>query len=241
MAAMKAGHAQDLPDRPDVRRSPAPRSSDSPPTESTSSGPVHHGRPARRIHRGVRGIAATDDRSESDVGSRARARDARHHEALPGRRRQRPHRPRRPARRDPRPARRERRRQDDPDEHPVRARHARTRARSCSTAQPVKIAGPSDAIARGISMVHQHFMLVPVLTVAENILLGEETMANPIFLDRKEAQPADRRARPAVRLRDRSRRQGRLAVGRLAAAGRDPQGALPRRAGSSSSTSRRPS
>jgi len=54
--------------------------------------------------------------------------------------------------------------------------------------QVVKIAGPSDAIARGIDMVHQHFMLVPVLTVAENILLGEETMANPIFLDRKEAR-----------------------------------------------------
>ncbi len=36
-------------------------------------------------------------------------------------------------------------------------------------------------------MVHQHFMLVPVLTVAENIVLGEETMANPVFLDRKEA------------------------------------------------------
>jgi len=52
---------------------------------------------------------------------------------------------------------------------------------------PVRIAGPSDAIARGINMVHQHFMLVPVLTVAENILLGEETMANPVFLDRKEA------------------------------------------------------
>ena len=51
----------------------------------------------------------------------------------------------------------------------------------------VQIANPADAIARGISMVHQHFMLVPVLTVAENILLGEETMANPIFLDRKEA------------------------------------------------------
>ena len=33
-------------------------------------------------------------------------------------------------------------------------------------------------------MVHQHFMLVPVLTVAENILLGDETMANPMFLDR---------------------------------------------------------
>jgi simple sugar transport system ATP-binding protein len=51
----------------------------------------------------------------------------------------------------------------------------------------VRIAGPSDAIARGISMVHQHFMLIPVLTVAENILLGEETMANPVFLDRDEA------------------------------------------------------
>ena len=51
----------------------------------------------------------------------------------------------------------------------------------------VRIAGPSDAIARGINMVHQHFMLVPVFTVAENILLGEETMANPIFLDRNEA------------------------------------------------------
>jgi general nucleoside transport system ATP-binding protein len=53
--------------------------------------------------------------------------------------------------------------------------------------KPVRIAGPADAIARGINMVHQHFMLVPVLTVAENILLGEETMANRIFLDRREA------------------------------------------------------
>jgi ABC-type uncharacterized transport system ATPase subunit len=52
---------------------------------------------------------------------------------------------------------------------------------------PVAISGPSDAIDRGISMVHQHFMLVPVLSVADNILLGEETMANAIFLDRKEA------------------------------------------------------
>jgi simple sugar transport system ATP-binding protein len=52
----------------------------------------------------------------------------------------------------------------------------------------VTIKDPSDAIARGISMVHQHFMLVPVLSVADNILLGEETMANPIFLDRKEAR-----------------------------------------------------
>jgi simple sugar transport system ATP-binding protein len=53
--------------------------------------------------------------------------------------------------------------------------------------EPVTIDGPSAAIAHGISMVHQHFMLVPVLTVAENILLGEELMANAIFLDRKAA------------------------------------------------------
>jgi simple sugar transport system ATP-binding protein len=53
--------------------------------------------------------------------------------------------------------------------------------------QPVEIADPADAIARGIGMVHQHFMLIPVLTVAENILLGAETMANSIFLDRREA------------------------------------------------------
>ena len=52
---------------------------------------------------------------------------------------------------------------------------------------PVSIGGPSDAIDRGISMVHQHFMLVPVLTVAENIVLGDETMANAVFLDRREA------------------------------------------------------
>jgi simple sugar transport system ATP-binding protein len=51
----------------------------------------------------------------------------------------------------------------------------------------VDIEGPSDAIARGISMVHQHFMLVPVLSVAENVVLGAETMARGPFLDRREA------------------------------------------------------
>jgi general nucleoside transport system ATP-binding protein len=53
--------------------------------------------------------------------------------------------------------------------------------------QTVRIDGPSDAIARGISMVHQHFMLVPVMSVADNILLGAETMANPVFIDQGEA------------------------------------------------------
>ncbi|MEO8749875.1 MAG: ABC transporter ATP-binding protein [Allobranchiibius sp.] len=39
---------------------------------------------------------------------------------------------------------------------------------------PVVFKGPGDAMAAGIGMVHQHFMLVPVLTVAENIMLGAE-------------------------------------------------------------------
>ena len=38
--------------------------------------------------------------------------------------------------------------------------------------------GPGDAMAAGIGMVHQHFMLIPVFTVAENVMLGhEETRA----------------------------------------------------------------
>ncbi len=52
--------------------------------------------------------------------------------------------------------------------------------------QAVTIKGPSDAIDRGISMVHQHFMLVPVLSVAENIQLGDE-LTRAGFLDRGEA------------------------------------------------------
>ena len=40
--------------------------------------------------------------------------------------------------------------------------------------------GPGDAIAAGIGMVHQHFMLVPVFTVAENVMLGREWTTGPI-------------------------------------------------------------
>jgi general nucleoside transport system ATP-binding protein len=43
---------------------------------------------------------------------------------------------------------------------------------------------PSDAIKQGIGMVHQHFMLIPVFTVAENIMLGSETLKG-LALDRK--------------------------------------------------------
>jgi simple sugar transport system ATP-binding protein len=47
----------------------------------------------------------------------------------------------------------------------------------------IKIKGPNDAIAAGIGMVHQHFMLVPVFTVAENVMLGHEP-AKGGFIDR---------------------------------------------------------
>src|SRR5512132_1463135 len=40
--------------------------------------------------------------------------------------------------------------------------------------EPVTMSSPRDAIDLGIGMVHQHFMLIPVMTVAENIVLGVE-------------------------------------------------------------------
>ena len=40
--------------------------------------------------------------------------------------------------------------------------------------RPVDFAGPGDAVRAGIGMVHQHFMLVPVFTVAESVALGYE-------------------------------------------------------------------
>jgi len=45
--------------------------------------------------------------------------------------------------------------------------------------QEVKIAGPSKAVSLGIGMVHQHFMLIPRLTVTENIILGQEPRRGP--------------------------------------------------------------
>jgi general nucleoside transport system ATP-binding protein len=49
--------------------------------------------------------------------------------------------------------------------------------------QKVTFASPNDAMAAGIGMVHQHFMLVPVFTVAENVMLGAEQTRGPGLLD----------------------------------------------------------
>src|SRR6478672_8734249 len=49
--------------------------------------------------------------------------------------------------------------------------------------QIVQFDSPRGAIARGIGMVHQHFMLVPPLTVAENLTLGAESTVGPGILD----------------------------------------------------------
>jgi simple sugar transport system ATP-binding protein len=50
------------------------------------------------------------------------------------------------------------------------------------------IGGPRDAIAYGIGMVHQHFMLIPVFTVGENVMLGREPVSGPGFYDHARAR-----------------------------------------------------
>jgi simple sugar transport system ATP-binding protein len=67
--------------------------------------------------------------------------------------------------------------------------------------RPLRIDSPRAAIDSGIGMVHQHFMLIPVMTVAENIVLGVEPRSGP-FLDLDAAED---------RVRELSRRFG-LAV-----------------------------
>ena len=54
--------------------------------------------------------------------------------------------------------------------------------------KPAKFGSPRDAIAAGIGMVHQHFMLVPVFTVAENVTLGIEEAGRAGLLDRRKAR-----------------------------------------------------
>jgi len=54
--------------------------------------------------------------------------------------------------------------------------------------KPVSFSSAKDAIASGIGMVHQHFMLIPVMTVAENIVLASEPTREGVFFDREAAE-----------------------------------------------------
>ena len=47
----------------------------------------------------------------------------------------------------------------------------------------IELGSPKEAIDAGIGMVHQHFMLIPVMTVAENIVLATEPPHGGVFLD----------------------------------------------------------
>jgi ABC-type uncharacterized transport system ATPase subunit len=53
---------------------------------------------------------------------------------------------------------------------------------------PVTFKGPGEAMAAGIGMVHQHFMLIPVFTVTENVMLGHEDVRALGLLDRRRAR-----------------------------------------------------
>ena len=63
--------------------------------------------------------------------------------------------------------------------------------------EPVAFAGPAEAIAAGIGMVHQHFKLAPSFTVAENIILGAEPL-QLVRSDRPRARRAARRPSSAI-------------------------------------------
>ena len=53
--------------------------------------------------------------------------------------------------------------------------------------EKVNLSSPTVAISKGIGMVHQHFMLVPSLTVAENMVLGMVPKKSGLFIDKKKA------------------------------------------------------
>ena len=96
-----------------------------------------------------------------------------------------------------RAARRERRRQVDADEHPLRAVQGRRGGDPAQAASPSTFTSAKDAIEAGIGMVHQHFMLIPVMTVAENIVLGDRADAR--------GRAARRGGRPSERVRELAR------------------------------------
>ena len=96
--------------------------------------------------------------------------------------------------------------------------------------EPVTFRGPGDAMAAGIGMVHQHFMLIPVFTVAENVMLGHEETRRIGFLDRRRARRDVEEISKRYRLDVPPDALVARPPGGRAAARRDHQGAQPRRA-----------
>ena len=64
--------------------------------------------------------------------------------------------------------------------------------------RPVRHGTPADAIANGIGMVHQHFKLVPRLTVAENLILGRFRETGLRFAPRRVAAEINELSRPTA-------------------------------------------
>jgi len=64
----------------------------------------------------------------------------------------------------------------------------------------LQVHSPTDAIRAGIGMVHQHFMLIPVFTVTENVMLGDETTLKAGVLDRRTASQRIRKISEAYQL-----------------------------------------
>ncbi len=96
---------------------------------------------------------------------------------------------------------------------------------------PVSFSSPGDAIDAGIGMVHQHFMLVPVFTVAENVMLGREQTRGLGVLNRSAAAELVRELSEPLQPRRRPGCARRRPAGRGPAARGDPQGAGQRRPG----------
>ena len=103
-----------------------------------------------------------------------------------------------------------------------------TPAASGSRGQPVTVGDVEAAYRLGIAMVHQHFMLFPSLTVAENLTLGREPEHRGLF-DAAAAERAVVELGERYGLRGRPAAAHRRALGRRPPARGDPARALPRR------------
>ncbi len=79
--------------------------------------------------------------------------------------------------------------------------------------RPVTLRSPADAIASGIGMVHQHFMLVSTLTVAENVALGQKS-GRGLLTDLGRVAAAPRGVVRGLRAQRRSFGEGMAIVGR---------------------------